>query len=129
MNFGPSFEMMDEVEILVAESTAEEEMIADPPATEIILEELVKLNSYDLSEEQMHQVAKDLNVKKELIEEADGDWRVLALSAVATEEESGIITKVSSILFMTDQNDNFKAVAEGSSSITLEEWTNLLSET
>ena len=86
--------MIDDVEILVAESTTEEEMITEPPAIEVILAELVKLNSYDLTEEQMHQVAKDLSVKKELIEEADGDWRVLALSAVASEEESGIITKV-----------------------------------
>ncbi|CAG5110332.1 Oidioi.mRNA.OKI2018_I69.chr2.g4744.t1.cds [Oikopleura dioica] len=114
LNFGPSFEMIDEVEILVAESTAEEEMITVTPAIEIVVKELIKLNSYDLSEEQMHQVAKDLNVKKELIEEADGDWRVLALYAVASEEESGIISK---------------AVAEGSNSITLEEWTTLLSET
>lgn len=102
LSFGPSFEIIDDVEILVAESTVEEEMITEPPTTEIILEELVKLNSYDLTEEQMHQVAKDLSVKKELIEEADGDWRVLALSAVASEEESGIITKVRKILLLNN---------------------------
>ena len=77
-----------------AESLPAEEAIDESSRLELIVDELVKLNSYSLSNEQMHEVAKDLAVKKELIPEADGDWRILALAAITSKEETEIVSKV-----------------------------------
>jgi hypothetical protein len=92
--FGASFEIIHELDVDAAESLPAEEAIDESPKLELIVDELVKLNSYDLSTEQMHVIAKDLGVKKELVSEADGDWRILALAAVTRKEESEIVARV-----------------------------------
>lgn len=82
------------MDVDAAESLPAEEVIDESPKLELIVDELMKLNSYDLSTEQMHEIAKDLGVKKELVSEADGDWRILALAAVTSKEESEIVARV-----------------------------------
>ena len=94
IKFGAIFEIIDELEVDAAKSLPAEEAIDESPKLEVIVDELVKLNSYDLSNEQMHEVAKDLGVKKELVSEADGDWRILVLVAVTSKEEAEIVAKV-----------------------------------
>ena len=92
--FGASFEIIHELDVDAAESLPAEEAIDESPKLELIVDELVKLNSYVLSNEQMHEIAKDLGFRKGLVSEADGDWRTLALAAVTSKEESEIIAKV-----------------------------------